>query len=630
MAGNLDGSHIYRSLLYFNLDGIPTGPDVFVDSLQSYLSVYSWHSPSCTATPLQVWGLGSVAGGGAFADNVTWNSQPPVLGTTPVSTTSFANGPTGCAPARRNLDVYSLAQSWLQGTTPNRGLQLRAANEADPAQLKVLYSGDTGYGNTYAPFLQLTYNRQPTAITPVAPAAGARLATTTPTLSVTPATDPDGGLGIFYMFTVATNPDGETGAALNSGWLTQPSFAVTPGALRDGMTYWWKVWVWDASTGPPRGPTTVQPFSIDLRLGHQGTNAYDDAGPAMVNLASGNLVVSAASPMFPTVGGGMGLSFTYNSQQPAVTGLVGEYFNDPGASRSFAGKSPAMVRHDPRLQFNWAAGSPGPAIAADNFLVRWKGFVTVPQSGAWRFGAGHDNGVRIKIGTTTVLDQWSSATPSSCTTGPWAFCYHQGPLSVALTAGVPVAIEVEYAEWSELAGLVLWGVGPHTGQTSPPSYMVPSSWLTAQTPSLPQGWTMAAAPASLTPRRPSPSTRPRCSTSLATPTPGSGRARAIFRRPARPACSAAIVPVVSAWPTATACSTPSTRTASWSWPTLEPTTANRQPRPTAGRARPCGCARSPTPCLVAHHPVLRRRLLPAGALRSGCRPSRDAVQGRLH
>ena len=629
MAGNLDGSHIYRSLLYFNLDGIPTGPDVFVDSLQSYLSVYSWHSPSCTATPLQVWGLGSVAGGGAFADNVTWNSQPPVLGTTPVSTTSFANGPTGCAPARRNLDVYSLAQSWLQGTTPNRGLQLRAANEADPAQLKVLYSGDTGYGNTYAPFLQLTYNRQPTAITPVAPAAGARLATTTPTLSVTPATDPDGGLGIFYMFTVATNPDGETGAALNSGWLTQPSFAVTPGALRDGMTYWWKVWVWDASTGPPRGPTTVQPFSIDLRLGHQGTNAYDDAGPAMVNLASGNLVVSAASPMFPTVGGGMGLSFTYNSQQPAVTGLVGEYFNDPGASRSFAGKSPAMVRHDPRLQFNWAAGSPGPAIAADNFLVRWKGFVTVPQSGAWRFGAGHDNGVRIEIGTTTVLDQWSSATPSSCTTGPWAFCYHQGPLSVALTAGVPVAIEVEYAEWSELAGLVLWGVGPHTGQTSPPSYMVPSSWLTAQTPSLPQGWTMAAAPAlrlggrlralghaarrlwqpphlavvglglSSAGRRDRRAQPRSCRSSQ----PGRQRRHALRLRRGRPPGPGRL------WSRRPPTGSPGLRLVG-----LAPAAAHDH--------RPRVWSR--------HHPVLRRRLLPAGALRSGCRPSRDAVQGRLH
>ena len=237
VVGNPDGGiHKYRSLLYFNLDGLPTGPDVFVDSFQSYANVYSWHAPTCTPTPMEVWGLGSVAGGGAFADSVTWNSQPPVAGVAPVSTSSFAKGPAGCPAGRRNLDIHSVAQGWLHGTTPNNGIELKAANEADTSQYKAFYSGDSGYGDLLAPFIHIVYNRQPSAITPVAPAAGARLATTTPMLSVTPSTDPEGG-PLFYLFTVSTNPDAETGGVVNSGWLNQPSFAVPPGrpARRDDL-----------------------------------------------------------------------------------------------------------------------------------------------------------------------------------------------------------------------------------------------------------------------------------------------------------------------------------------------------------------------------------------------------------
>jgi hypothetical protein len=49
-------------------------------------------------------------------------------------------------------------------------------------------------------------------------------------------------------------------------------------------------------------------------------------------LSSGNAVVTAAGPSYSSIGGPLGVSFTYNSQSSAAQGLVATFANDPNGN----------------------------------------------------------------------------------------------------------------------------------------------------------------------------------------------------------------------------------------------------------------------------------------------------------
>src|SRR5437868_1939721 len=57
----------------------------------------------------------------------------------------------------------------------------------------------------------------------------------------------------------------------------------------------------------------------------------------------------------------------------SAAGLQGEYFNN----RELKG-TPALVRTDAQVNFDWGAMSPAPQVAADNFSVRWTGKLVAP------------------------------------------------------------------------------------------------------------------------------------------------------------------------------------------------------------------------------------------------------------
>ncbi len=78
----------------------------------------------------------------------------------------------------------------------------------------------------------------------------------------------------------------------------------------------------------------------------------------------------------------------------------GEYYSN----RSLAG-TPALVRYDAAIDFDWKGGSPDAKIPADNFSVRWTrtmGFTP----GTYRFYASCDDGVRIFVDGSRVVDAW--------------------------------------------------------------------------------------------------------------------------------------------------------------------------------------------------------------------------------
>ncbi len=92
------------------------------------------------------------------------------------------------------------------------------------------------------------------------------------------------------------------------------------------------------------------------------------------------------------------------SPPPAViVNWRGEYFSN----RDLAG-SPALVRDDAFLDFNWGAGAPAPGLPADDFSARWTRTLTL-EGGRYRFRAAADDGVRVFVDGSLVIDGWQEA-----------------------------------------------------------------------------------------------------------------------------------------------------------------------------------------------------------------------------
>ena len=79
----------------------------------------------------------------------------------------------------------------------------------------------------------------------------------------------------------------------------------------------------------------------------------------------------------------------------------GEYYNN----RSLSG-SPAFVRNDERIDFDWGEDSPAPGrIGRDDFSIRWTGVIN-GTAGRYRFEVKADDGVRLWVNNHLLIDRW--------------------------------------------------------------------------------------------------------------------------------------------------------------------------------------------------------------------------------
>ena len=88
--------------------------------------------------------------------------------------------------------------------------------------------------------------------------------------------------------------------------------------------------------------------------------------------------------------------------KPGEHGLKGEYFNNMDMSGE-----PALVRIDKQIHFNWGPSSPDSAITADRFSIRWTGKLAPSVSGVYKIGVTTDDGVRLFIDGSLLIDSWS-------------------------------------------------------------------------------------------------------------------------------------------------------------------------------------------------------------------------------
>lgn len=83
-----------------------------------------------------------------------------------------------------------------------------------------------------------------------------------------------------------------------------------------------------------------------------------------------------------------------------IAAWKGEYYPNP-----FLSGEPVLTRDDPIIYFKWAGEGPTAALPTDHFSVRWTG-TWYFQEGGHRFRARADDGVRLYLDGTIILDEW--------------------------------------------------------------------------------------------------------------------------------------------------------------------------------------------------------------------------------
>jgi len=91
------------------------------------------------------------------------------------------------------------------------------------------------------------------------------------------------------------------------------------------------------------------------------------------------------------------------SQPPtSVThGLTATYFDNLDLTGAIS------TRLDPTINFDWHKQSPAAGIAAETFSARWTGQLVVDHAGDYTFTTTSDDGVRLWVDDTRVVDAWT-------------------------------------------------------------------------------------------------------------------------------------------------------------------------------------------------------------------------------
>ena len=86
--------------------------------------------------------------------------------------------------------------------------------------------------------------------------------------------------------------------------------------------------------------------------------------------------------------------------------MKGEYFNNVTLTGA-----PAVTRIDNDTSFIAGGVQPAPGIGPDNYSVRWTGKIKAPATGTYNFQTNSDDGVRLYINGTLVIDNFTNHAP---------------------------------------------------------------------------------------------------------------------------------------------------------------------------------------------------------------------------
>jgi hypothetical protein len=140
------------------------------------------------------------------------------------------------------------------------------------------------------------------------------------------------------------------------------------------------------------------------------------------------------------------VTFSFAPVQQNIVNWRGEYYNNNGLSGT-----PALVRDDANVNFNWGGGSPAAGtIGNDNYSVRWTRTLSLPV-GNYRFSITADDGVRLWVNNHLLVDKWQVQAATTFTG------------DIYVSGNVPVKVEYFEAGGNAVAQLSWTAVG-----TTPP------------------------------------------------------------------------------------------------------------------------------------------------------------------
>lgn len=96
--------------------------------------------------------------------------------------------------------------------------------------------------------------------------------------------------------------------------------------------------------------------------------------------------------------------------------------------------TPFKIQGESKIDYNWGSAAPLTGMPVDNFSVRWEGVVNPPLTGNYVFSVTADDGVRLWVNNTLVVDKWVDQSPTTYTA------------TVSLTQGQAIPIKMEYYE----------------------------------------------------------------------------------------------------------------------------------------------------------------------------------------
>ena len=145
----------------------------------------------------------------------------------------------------------------------------------------------------------------------------------------------------------------------------------------------------------------------------------------------------------------------------SLPGLNATYYDN----MNFTGAT--MTRFDPRIDFDWASGSPSPSLGNDTYSARWTGQVSPLFSETYTFYSRTDDGARLWVNNQILVDRWvdQSVTETSGT--------------IALTAGQYYDLRMEYYEnGGDAEAHLSWSSPSQAKEIVPQSRLRTSSTLT--------------------------------------------------------------------------------------------------------------------------------------------------------
>jgi outer membrane protein OmpA-like peptidoglycan-associated protein len=124
----------------------------------------------------------------------------------------------------------------------------------------------------------------------------------------------------------------------------------------------------------------------------------------------------------------LALPTAVRAQAPIGDGLQGAYYEGRNFDQYIS------TRRDATINFDWHGHKPVAGVDAEQFSVRWTGWLVPPTTGRYVLHISVDDGIRLWLNERPLLDDWQGQ----------GLNYHQ--LALDLTAGEAYALRLDYCQ----------------------------------------------------------------------------------------------------------------------------------------------------------------------------------------